>query len=70
MNLKIKRKGNRGKSPPRFYAAEKKLKYLLFQHLTSTVPQLLIASPVELNFTSLSTKNVFAAMIKFSSDRF
>lgn len=48
--------------PAKFYVDEEKFRYLLDLHLTSTIPQLLIARPVELNFTSLSAKNVLAAM--------
>lgn len=46
----------------KFYVDEEKFRYLLDLHLTSTIPQLLIARPAELNFTSLSAKNVLAAM--------
>lgn len=49
-------------SPAKFYADEEKFRYLLDLHLIATIPQLLIARPVELNFTSLSAKNVLAAM--------
>lgn len=46
----------------KFYANEEKFIYLLDMHLPSTVAQLLIERPVELNFTSLSAKNVLVAM--------
>lgn len=46
----------------KFYANEEKCIYLLDTHLPSTVAQFSIERPTELNFTSLSGKNVLAAM--------
>lgn len=46
----------------KFYADEEKFRCLLDLHLITTIPQLLIARPVELNVTLLSAKNVLAAM--------
>ena len=61
-NDKVSHGKKKKKGLAKFYADEEKFRCLLDLHLITTIPQLLIARPVELNVTSLSAKNVLAAM--------